>query len=150
MEGMIINSSFAMKHGLTLQQLKTPLPIQNVNGSSNKSGAVLSTTIQTIHIWTPQNHYHKECSEFYVTAIGTHNIILGTDWLKAHNPEVNWTTSQLALTHCPRSCSLSTTPIIIRPTMINSPATMISLLEPRTLELAEPPLDEVAAAPFIK
>jgi hypothetical protein len=34
--------------------------------------------------------------------------------------------------------------------MINSPATMISLLEPRTLELAEPPLDEIAAAPFIK
>jgi hypothetical protein len=27
---------------------------------------------------------------------------------------------------------------------------MISLLEPRTLELAEPPLDEVATAPFIK
>jgi hypothetical protein len=27
---------------------------------------------------------------------------------------------------------------------------MISLLEPRTLELAEPPLDEIAAAPFIK
>jgi hypothetical protein len=27
---------------------------------------------------------------------------------------------------------------------------MISLLEPRTLELAEPPLDEIAATPFIK
>jgi hypothetical protein len=149
-EGMIINSSFAKKHGLTLRQLRTPLPVQNDDGSSNKSGAVLSTTIQTIRIWTPQNQYHEECSEFYVTAIGTHDIILGTDWLKAHNPEVNWTTSQLALTRCPQSCSLSATPIIIRPTMINSPATMISLLEPRTLKLAEPPLDEIAAAPFIK
>jgi transposase InsO family protein len=149
-EGMIINSSFAMKHGLTLRQLKTPLPVRNVDGSSNKSGAVLSTTIQTIRIWTPQNQYHEERSEFYVTAIGTHDIILGTDWLKAHNPEVNWTTSQLALTRCPQSCSLSATPIIIRPTTINSPATMISLLEPRTLEIAEPPLDEIAATPFIK
>jgi hypothetical protein len=149
-EGMIINSSFATKNGLSLRRLKTPLPVRNVDGSSNKSGAVLSMTIQTIRIWTPQNQYHEERSEFYVTAIGTHDIILGTDWLKAHNPEVNWTTSQLALTRCPQSCSLSATPIIIRPTMINSPATMISLLEPRTLELTEPPLDEIAAAPFIK
>jgi hypothetical protein len=149
-EGMIINSSFAKKHGLTLRQLKTPLPVRNVDGSSNKSGAVLSTTIQTIRIWTPQNQYHEERSEFYVTAIGTHDIILGTDWLKAHNPEVNWTTSQLALTRCPKTCSLSAIPIIIRPTTINSPATMISLLEPRTLEIAEPPLDEIAATPFIK
>jgi hypothetical protein len=52
-EGMIINSSFASKHKLTLRQLKTPLPVHNVDGSMNKAGAVLSTTIQTIQILAP-------------------------------------------------------------------------------------------------
>jgi hypothetical protein len=39
-EGMIINSSFASKHKLTLQQLKTPLPVRNVDRSMNKAGTV--------------------------------------------------------------------------------------------------------------
>jgi hypothetical protein len=52
-EGMIINSSFANKHRLMLRQLKTPLPVHNVDGSTNKAGAVLSTTIQTIQILAP-------------------------------------------------------------------------------------------------
>jgi hypothetical protein len=112
-EGMIINSSFANKYRLTLQQLKTPLPVCNVDGSTNKAGAVLSTMIQTIQILAPQNQHHEERSEFYVTTIGDHDIILGTDWLKAHNPEVNWTMSQLAFTWCPKTCTLSEQPLVI-------------------------------------
>jgi hypothetical protein len=95
-EGMIINHDFAKKNNLTLRQLKKPLPVRNVDGASNKLGVVLSTTIQMIRLWTPSNQYHKEQSEFYVTAIGTHNIILGTDWLLAHNSKVNWTTSHIS------------------------------------------------------
>ena len=81
-EGMIINSSFANKYKLTLRQLKTPLPVCNIDGFTNKAGVVLSTMIQTIQILAPQNQYHEEHSEFYVTTIGDHDIILGTDWLK--------------------------------------------------------------------
>src|SRR6267154_2891802 len=148
-EGMIINSSLAKCHELTLRQLKQPLPVRNADGLSNKAGAVSSTTIQTVRLWTPQNQYHKERSEFYVTAIGDHDIILGTDWLKAHNPEVNWTTSQLAFMRCPRTCTLSERPLIIRPTTTMHPTMMISILEPRTPELIEPALDDVAAVPFM-
>src|SRR5882757_8608607 len=75
-KGMIINSSFAKHHELTLQQLRKPLPVRNVDGSSNKAGAVSSTTIQTVRLWTPQNQYHKEQSEFYVTAIVRNALLL--------------------------------------------------------------------------
>ena len=148
-EGMIINSSFAKRHKLTLRQLRKPLPVRNVDGSSNKAGAVSSTTIQTVRLWTLQNQYHEERSEFYVTAIGDHNIILGTDWHKAHNPEVNWTTSQLAFTRCPQTCTLLERPLIIRPATTTHPTMMISILEPCTPELIEPALDDVAAVPFM-
>jgi hypothetical protein len=106
-EGMIINTTFAQKNKLTLRTLKHPLPVKNVDGSSNKAGPIRFTTIQTIRIETPDKQFHEERSEFYVTAVGTHDLILGTDWLKAHNPELDWTTSRLAFTRCPPSCKLS-------------------------------------------
>jgi hypothetical protein len=88
-EGMIINTAFAKRHALTLRTLKQPLPVKKVDGSSNKAGPIRYMTIQTIRIQTPDHHYHQERSKFYVTDVGTHNIILRTDWLKAHNPELD-------------------------------------------------------------
>jgi len=148
-EGMIINHDFAKKHALTLRQLKKPLPVRNVDGSSNKSGAVLSTTIQTIRLWTPSNQYHEERSEFYVTAIGTHDIILGTDWLLAHNPEVNWTTSQLAFTRCPKTCTLSERPLIVHPLASKNPVALISSIDPHPPDAPELPLSIFAVSAFI-
>jgi hypothetical protein len=148
-EGMIINNDFTKKNNLTLRELKKPLPIRNVDGSSNKSGAVLSTTIQTIRLWTPSNQYHEEQSEFYVTAIGTHDIILGTDWLLAHNPEVNWTTSQLAFTRCPKTCTLSERPLVVHPLASKTPVALISSIDPHPLDAPETPLSIFAVSTFI-
>jgi hypothetical protein len=78
-EGMIINTAFAQKHKLTLRMLKSPLPVKNVDSSPNKARPICSTTIQTIHIQTLEKHYHQKHSEFYVTNVSTHDIILGTN-----------------------------------------------------------------------
>jgi hypothetical protein len=80
--------------------------------------------------------------------IGDHNIILGTDWLKAHNPEVNWTMSHLAFMQCPKTCTISERLLIIRPIMTMQPATVISTLEPFTMP-PEPTYDTLAIMPFI-
>ena len=80
---------------LTHRTLVNPLPVKNVDGTLNKRGSVHFTTIQRIHIKTPEDHYHEELSELYVTTLGDHDIILGTDWLHAHNPEVDWTLPQV-------------------------------------------------------
>ena len=96
-EGIIIDHAFALKHKLTLRTLLRPIPVKNVDGTLNQAGAVRHTTIQNLRITTPNDHYHQERSELYVTAIGGYDLILGTDWLKAHNPEVNWAKPQLVL-----------------------------------------------------
>ena len=114
-EGIIIDHAFATRHHLTLRTLVQPLPVRNVDGTPNNGGAVRHTTIQTIRIKTQDDHFHEERSELYVTALGGHDIIFGTDWLKAHNPEVNWAKSQLAFTRCPDTCSLSKKPLVIEP-----------------------------------
>ena len=129
-EGMIINHDFAKKHALTLRILRDPLPVKNVDGSSNRSGPIRFTTIQNIRIQTPDDQYHEERSEFYVTNVGTHDIILGTDWLKAHNPELDWKSSRLVFSRCPTTCNLSIRPLTLQPSTSRLPAVCISALEP--------------------
>ena len=96
-EGIIANHKFVKRNKLTLGTLAKPIPVKNVDGTMNQQGAVRYTTIQTIRIKSPSNKYHKERSELYVTALGDHNVIFGTDWLQAHNPEVDWAKPQLSL-----------------------------------------------------
>lgn len=62
--------------------------------------------------------------------IGTHDLILGTDWLKAHNPELNWTSSRIEFSHCPRSCILENPPVVINHFPISSPTCVISQVLP--------------------
>ena len=144
---MIINTTFAQKHNLTLQTLKHPLPVKNVDGSPNKAGPIHFTTIQTIRIETLDKQFHQERSEFYVTAVGTHDLILGTDWLKAHNPELDWTTSHLAFTWCPSFCILSSRLLTILPYRSATPAMVISRIEPIS-DTPENPLFTANTAPY--
>ena len=47
---------------------------------------------------------HKETIEAAVTNIGNHDLLLGTDWLQAHNPNIDWTKNKLLLNRCPSTC----------------------------------------------
>jgi len=47
---------------------------------------------------------HKESTEMAITNIRCHDILLGTDWFKAHNPSIDWAKNQLYLNWCPHSC----------------------------------------------
>ncbi len=52
-----------------------------------------------------QYEEHLECSLFAVTILGRQTLILGITWLREHNPEIDWRTSQVAMAHClPRCC----------------------------------------------
>jgi hypothetical protein len=96
----------------------------------NQQGTVCHTTIQTIHIKSLANEHHQECAELYVTALGDHDIIFGTDWLKAHNPEVDWATPRLVFTHCPPSYTLSCYPLVLQLCQRTTASAVINSLEP--------------------
>jgi hypothetical protein len=49
--------------------------------------------------------------ELYVTNIGDMDLILGSDWLKTHNPGINWRTSEINFDRCPASCTTKNPPI---------------------------------------
>ena len=133
-EGIIVDQDFATKNNLTLRTLVNPLPVKNVDGTLNKRGSVKFTTIQKIRIKTSKEDYHEELSELYVTTLGDHDIILGTDWLHAHNPEVDWALPQIAFTRCPQTCTLSKKPLVITSKKPRTWATTINALNPEEPE----------------
>ena len=87
-------------------------------------------TIQKIRIKTIDNDFHEETSELYVTTLGDHDIIFGTDWLHAHNPEVNWALPQIAFSRCPNTCTLSRKPLVITSKKPQTHTTSINALHP--------------------
>ncbi len=41
---------------------------------------------------------------FSVADIGSTSMILGHNWLKRHNPSIDWTTKKIEFKNCPKSC----------------------------------------------
>jgi hypothetical protein len=50
----------------------------------------------------------------YITDTGPHDIILGTPWLKLHNPDVDWHDNTVSITRCPPTCKLVNQPSTLR------------------------------------
>ena len=151
-EGIIIDHDYTKKHSLTLRTLVNPIPVRNVDGTPNKKETVQFTTIQTIRIKSLGNEHHEETSELYVTSLSDYDIIFGTDWLQAHNPEVDWAKLQLAFTRCPKTCSLSIDPLVIEPKREHQQVAVINALEPfleNTEELNES-FEDDAATEFLR
>ena len=70
--------------------LKKPIPVGNVNGTSNKAGA-LQYKIQISY-----NVQQKQFQDwFYVMKLGDQKMILGLPWLHEINPHINWSTGMV-------------------------------------------------------
>ena len=47
---------------------------------------------------------HRENIEVAITNIGKHDLLLGTDWLQAHNPSIDWVRCKIRMDRCPATC----------------------------------------------
>ncbi|KAF9800263.1 hypothetical protein IEO21_10402 [Rhodonia placenta] len=48
---------------------------------------------------------HVKKTVFTVTDLGPEDVIIGLDWLREHNPEIDWESGSLKLSQCPEMCS---------------------------------------------
>jgi hypothetical protein len=80
-----------------------PIPIYNVDGSPNEAGSILEVVDLTLYY-----RDHSERATFTVTNLGKQNIILGLNWLREHNPEVDWTSGEVKMSRCPNHCRTCT------------------------------------------
>ena len=70
----------------------------------NKQGIIRHAAILRMEMGTR----HKEYIEMAITNTGNHDILLGTDWLKVHNPSIDWARNKLILNRCTNSCFSAT------------------------------------------
>jgi len=99
-EGVYCNISFINAHKIPTSPLAKPIYPRNIDGTLNKQGPIHHTAILQMEMGVE----HKETTEMAVTNIGRHDILLGTDWFRAHNPQIDWAKNQLRLDRCPTSC----------------------------------------------
>jgi len=99
-EGVYCNISFINTHKIPTSTLAKPIYPRNINSTLNKQGPICHTAILQMEM----GEEHKETTEMAITNIGQHDILLGTDWFRAHNPQIDWAKNKLRLDRCPTSC----------------------------------------------
>lgn len=92
----VISHDFANRHSLPRRKKETPVPILAVDDRPIASGLITQDIITQLQI---QNH--SEHISLSVVSV-SYPIILGLDWLRRHNPDIDWGRMQLTL-HCCRA-----------------------------------------------
>ncbi len=83
--GSAINQAYVEEHGLDTKKVLIPIPVYNADGTRNQGGDIMEFVELSLTI----GEHHKRI-DLAVMNLGKKDIYLGHDWLKRHNPSVNW------------------------------------------------------------
>jgi hypothetical protein len=98
--GCFIDIEWAKLNNIPTRPLTNPIPVYNVNSSANEAGAI--TDIADVILRYEQ---HSERTQLAVTRLGKQSLILGYNWLRNNNPEINWQMKDVKMSRCPLQCS---------------------------------------------
>ena len=80
-----IDERFAKEKGLKTYKLPIPIPVYNADRSINSAGSIREFAIIKMRI-----RDHSKQIAMAMSNLSTHPIFLGYDWLKKHNPQIDW------------------------------------------------------------
>ena len=83
--GTMIDERFAKEKGLKTYELPIPIPVYNADRSINSAGSIQEFAKVEMRI-----REHSEQIAMAISNLSTHPIFLGYDWLKKHNPIIDW------------------------------------------------------------
>ena len=94
-----LHRRFVLENQVATRKLARPIPLYNIDGTENCNGTISEVAVLDMAIGD-----HREKVVFVVTDIGEEDVIIGLDWLREHNPEVDWERGSLRLSRCPETC----------------------------------------------
>jgi len=97
--GSFINRDFVRSKGINTWTLSCNILVFSVDGSPNKAGQISKVVDVLIRYKT-----HSERMLLAVSRLGKQSLILGYNWLKDHNPKVDWEKREVEMTRCPLWC----------------------------------------------
>jgi len=80
---------------MNTQTLSRNIPIFNIDGSPNETGQISEVVDVVLRYKT-----HSERMLLAVSGLGKQSLILSYDWLKGHNPKIDWEKGEVEMTHC--------------------------------------------------
>ncbi|KIK92920.1 hypothetical protein PAXRUDRAFT_146241, partial [Paxillus rubicundulus Ve08.2h10] len=95
--GSSIDSGFMQAKGFNFQPLPCPIPVYNADETLNQGGMVMHHVMLCMTI-----RHHSEWITFGVTDLGKGKLFLGHEWLKNHNPSINWQMGSAKFDQCPK------------------------------------------------
>ena len=97
--GSFIDRDFVRSKGINTQTISCNIPVFNVNGSPNETGQISKVVDVFLRYKT-----YSERMLLAVSRLGKQSLILGYNWLKDHNPKVDWEKGEVEMTRCPLRC----------------------------------------------
>jgi len=84
---------------MNTRTLSRNIPVFNVDSSPNEAGQISEVVDVVLQYKT-----HSERMLLAVSRLGKQSLILGYDWLKDHNPKIDWEKGEVKMTRCPLWC----------------------------------------------
>jgi len=97
--GSLINRDFVCLRGINTQTLSCNILVFNVNGSPNEAEQISEVVDIVLRYKT-----HSERMLLAVFRLGKQSLILGYDWLKDHNPKIDWEKRKVEITRYLLQC----------------------------------------------
>jgi len=94
-----IDRDFICSKEMNTRTLSCNIPVFNVDGSPNKAEQISEVMNIVLRYKT-----HSERMLLAVSRLGKQSLILGYDWLKDHNPRIDWEKGEVEMTRCPLWC----------------------------------------------
>ena len=97
--GSCISRKFVNNNEIWTRKTMILVPVHNAYGTLNKNGSITNYVFLRLSVGD-----HMEQLEFAVADLGTHDLFIGHKWLKLHNPNIDWKTSEIRFDRCPKEC----------------------------------------------
>jgi len=97
--GSFIDRDFVRLKGMNTWTLLRNISVFNVDGSPNKAEQITEVVDVVLRYKT-----HSERMLLAVSRLGKQSLILGYDWLKDHNPKIDWEKREVEMTRYPLCC----------------------------------------------
>ena len=97
--GSCISRKFVNNNQIRTRKTAIPVPVHNADGTLDKNRSITDYVFLRLSVGD-----HTEQLEFAVADLGTHDLFIGHEWLKLHNPNIDWKTSEIRFDRCPKEC----------------------------------------------
>jgi len=90
-----IDRDFIHSKGINTQTLSRNILVFNVNSSPNEARQISKVVEVLLHYKT-----HFKRMLLAISGLGKQSLILGYNWLKDHNPKIDWEKGEVEMTRC--------------------------------------------------